>query len=147
MSRQRKQIFWTTLITAALVSITTAAVLRRTSIVSSAPGGSATAKTAPPDQSRKKQRLGYELITLTRFGFEPSQITRRGGHFFLAIENRSATRNLTIRIDPEHGNRVREVVQPADQLDWTDEMKLPPGRYRISTSDQPDRVCHLTITP
>lgn len=94
----------------------------------------------------QKERLGYEVVTITRFGFEPSEITRQGGRFFLAVENRSALRNITIRIDPEYGNRVREVTQPADQMNWVDEMNLPPGRYRISTADKPERFCQLTIT-
>ena len=150
MSRKRKHILWTTLIVAGLVSIAAGAVSRRASLlrgdtaVSTAPEAD---RAQPPIAARKKEMLGYELVTLTRFGFEPAEITRRDGHFFLAIENRSAARNLTIRIDPERGNRVREITQETDELNWVDELKLPPGRYQISTADQPDRVCRLTITP
>jgi hypothetical protein len=150
MLHNRKSILWIAVVLAGLFSITAAAVSRR----GWGPEKAVADVTKPEADSRsepttgdKKERLGYELVTLTRFGFEPTQITRRGGHFFLAIENRSAAGSLTIRIDPEHGNRILEITQPPDQMDWVDEMRLPPGRYQISTADQPDRVCQLTITP
>jgi hypothetical protein len=150
MSRKRKQILWTTLIIVALVSISAGAVSRRAVIVKGPledPATKADYHAQPTIARGKKERLGYALVTLTRFGFEPTEITRRGGRFFLVIENRSEVRNLTLRLDPEHGNRLIEITQPNDQLDWVEEMKLPPGRYRISTADQPDWSCWLTVTP
>jgi hypothetical protein len=94
----------------------------------------------------KKEVLPSVALTLTRRGFEPSEVTMPAGRFFLTVENRSGRRGLTLLIDPEHGNRVREVAQPEDELDWTDELRLTPGRYTLTTAERPDRVCHVTVT-
>lgn len=94
----------------------------------------------------KKETLPSVAVTLTRRGFEPANLTMPGGRFFLTVENRSGNRGLTLRIDPEHGERVREVKQPEDELDWTDELRLTPGRYTLTTSERPDWVCHVTVT-
>src|SRR6185503_1647954 len=149
MSRRRKHILWIVLVVTGLVSIT-AGVSRRASLERKVRAEALVSETESrppaPNAGRQKEKLGYEVIQITRFGFEPSAITRSGGRFFLAVENRSGTRNLTLRLDPEHGNRLIEITQPADQLNWVDVVRLPPGRYSISTADQPDRVCQLTIT-
>ena len=149
MSPNRKHLLWTAVIIAGLVSIAAGEVLRRFPVQAEveSKGIGVNNLGHPLHAPGRKEVLGYEVVTITRFGFEPAQITRSGGHFFLAVENRSGARNLTIRVDPAHGNRVREVVEPPDQLDWVDEMKLPPGQYQISTTDQPNRVCQLIITP
>ena len=87
-----------------------------------------------------------QIVAVTTRGFEPAEITQTTGHFFLNVENRSGRRGLTFIIDSEQGNRVREFTQPVDQLDWVDELQLMPGRYTLTTAEQPDRVCHITIT-
>jgi hypothetical protein len=38
------------------------------------------------------------------------------------------------------------VKQPDDELDWTDELRLTPGRYTLTTAERPDWVCHVTVT-
>ena len=151
MSVKRKRFLSTALVLVALVSIAAAAVSHRLSLVRDAKAEARASVTSQPAQvtpaSRQKEILGYEVVTLTRFGFEPAEITHHGRRFFLAIENRSGLRDLTLRIDPEHGNRILEVNQPDDQLSWVDEMSLPPGEYIISTPNRAGSVCRLTIQP
>ena len=94
----------------------------------------------------KKTREGYEVITLTRRGFEPEIVTRAKGAFFLSVENRSRVNHLVLQLNALHGNRVREVAQPDDQLDWVEELDLNPGDYVLTEANHPDRTCRLTIT-
>lgn len=94
-----------------------------------------------------KETLTGEVITVSPRGFEPDEVTRPHGRFFLVIENRSGQRGLTFALDPEHGGRVREFTQPEDELDWADELNLPPGRYTLAVADRPGWVCRLNITP
>jgi hypothetical protein len=104
---------------------------------------------APPPTSARntKELLPSELITITTRGFEPRELTRPAGRFFLSVENRSRRRGLTLILDPEHGNRVREYTEPEGELDWTDELQLTPGRYMLTTRERPDWVCQITVTP
>lgn len=115
---------------------------------------SATAPHAAPRNSvstsparSAKEVLPSEQVTITTRGFEPQALTRPAGRFFLSVENRSGQRGLTLIIDPEHGNRVREFTEPEDELDWTDELQLTPGRYVLTTREHPDWVCYITVTP
>lgn len=149
MSRKRKHILWTTLVVGGLVSIAAGAVSRWPSTVKEvrAESTSAAITGLPSTAPRKKEILGYAVVTLTRAGFEPAEITHDGRRFFLMIDNQSGLSDLTIRIDPEHGNRIREVSQPTDQRKWVDEMDLPPGKYHISTPNRPGWVCQLTVKP
>lgn len=102
----------------------------------------------PPAPARNaKELLSSELITITTRGFEPRELTRPAGRFFLTVENRSRRRGLTLILDPEHGNRVREYAQPEGELDWADELQLTPGRYTLTTRERPDWVCQITVTP
>jgi hypothetical protein len=94
----------------------------------------------------KKEVLPSIAVTLTRRGFEPGDVTMSASRFFLTVENRSEHRGLTLLIDPEHGNRVREFTEPEDELDWTDELHLTPGRYTLAVTGHPDWVCHIIVT-
>ena len=103
-------------------------------------------RSKPAMAASKKQHLGYEVVMIGRKGFQPQNITRVKGPFFLAVENRSLAKGLTLRLTAEHGNRVREVLPPDDQLEWIDELDLQPGSYDLTELGHPDWVCHLTIT-
>jgi hypothetical protein len=107
---------------------------------------SETVQSASAANKKEKEVLPSVAVTLTRRGFEPSEVTMAAGRFFLSVENRSGRRGLTLLIDPEHGNRVREFTEPEDELDWTDELHLTPGRYTLAVAGHPEWVCHITVT-
>jgi hypothetical protein len=104
-------------------------------------------RSKPAMAATKKRHLGYEVVTIGRDGFQPQSITRAKGPFFLSVENRSLARLLTLQLSAEHGNRLLDVPQPDDQLEWIDELDLQPGSYVLTELNHPDWVCHLTITP
>ncbi|HWW75671.1 MAG TPA: hypothetical protein VNZ44_09760 [Pyrinomonadaceae bacterium] len=100
---------------------------------------------AAAPQGRKKAVLPSASVTLTPRGFEPSELSVGGVKFFLSVENRSGVRGLTLRLDPEHGNRVREFTQPEDELDWVEELGLTPGSYTLSVAGRPGWVCRVNV--
>jgi hypothetical protein len=91
-------------------------------------------------------RIETELVTIRRHGFEPQEITRPAGPFFLAVENRSSLEEVTLRLDRVGGNRLREVNVPRKKLDWRDALDLPPGHYVLTEANHPEWVCNITIT-
>jgi len=54
-------------------------------------------------------QLESELITITRRGFEPREITRPVGRFLLMLENRSDLAAISMQLKREDGEVVREV--------------------------------------
>lgn len=99
-----------------------------------------------PQGRSQRVLLGAELLTITRRGFEPTEMSRADGHFFLAIQNRSGIGELNLKLIREAGDSLHEahLVRGAD--DWCDVVNLPPGTYLIIEADHPKWVCHLTIT-
>jgi hypothetical protein len=93
-----------------------------------------------------KTRIGSELISISRFGLETREITRPVGKFFLLVENRSGINPITLRLQSDRGQRIIEVTPPQDQLDWADELNLPPGHYTLTIAERPAWVCEITIT-
>jgi hypothetical protein len=152
MSDKKKRVLWPLFLVAGLSLCAAAAVASRGPAATARVIAGATSA-APPllpariDRTRDRERLGYELITISRFGMEPAQIQRVGGHFFLSVENQARVQDIVLRLEPERGARVRELQLPNDQLDWTDELNLPAGRYVLTVVDHPRWICHINIEP
>jgi hypothetical protein len=91
-------------------------------------------------------RVEVQVITVRPRGFEPSNITRPAGIFLLAVDNRSGLDELLLRLDREAGNRVHEQRVPRKKLDWRGAFDLTPGHYVLTEANNPDWVCHITIT-
>jgi hypothetical protein len=87
-----------------------------------------------------------ELITLRPHGFEPATLTRRHGHFMLAVNNRSRTNEVSLRLDRMHGSRLQEVKMPRGQTRSLSRLHLPPGEYLLSEEAHPEWVCRITLT-
>lgn len=100
-----------------------------------------------PRANAEKETIDGEIITVTRGGFEPSEITRPMGRFALFVQNRSGLEEVTLRLDRVAGNRLREVPVNRNKLDWDDVLDLTPGNYVLTEANNPDWVCNITITP
>jgi hypothetical protein len=96
----------------------------------------------------KKVPLGIEseIITIRRGGFEPAEIIRPKGPVLWMVDNRSGLKDVSLHLDQEHGNRLRDMLVHREQLDWSETIDLPPGRYQLTEADHPDWICHITIT-
>ena len=90
--------------------------------------------------------LEGEVITIFPTGFNPSEITRPAGPFFLAVHNRSGIFQTSLRVESPAGSTVIEAQLPPDQLDWNGVVTLPPGTYVLTELNQ-GWTCHITITP
>lgn len=92
------------------------------------------------------ERVEAEVITLRPSGFDPAEITRPRGRFYLAVENRSGTHDLDLRLSREAGGRLVEVRLPRGRLKWRGMIDPPPGTYTLTEAGRPDWVCRVTIT-
>lgn len=92
-----------------------------------------------------RQRIPTEIVTILPDGFDLQEIKRRQGAFFLMVDNRSGLKNVSLRLDREFGNRLREVLMSQANPDWDDLVDLPPGQYLLTEANHPDWTCRITI--
>ena len=95
----------------------------------------------------RQERPETERVTLRPTGFEPAQITRPQGEFILAADNLSGLREVTLILERETGERVREQRVNVERFKWRAQLTLHPGRYLVREANHPEWVCALTITP
>lgn len=97
----------------------------------------------PADQP---QRIETELITITTTGFEPSEITRPQGQFFLDVDNRSELNDLELHLERVNGVREKsaKILKTAPELRLP--LDLPPGTYLLRESGHSNWLSRITIT-
>ncbi len=102
------------------------------------------AVSAPVDE-----RLEIEMVTLRRFGFEPSAITRSSKGFLLKVNNRLNQPTLALSLNQLQNNhvsaKVREVNLSSGQIDWTAYLTLSPGEYELTEASHPGWKCRITV--
>lgn len=103
-------------------------------------------ESASKNHSQSSERIEAELVTIKPSGFDPLEIRRPRGVFYLRVNNRSEIHDLDLRLDREAGERLQEVRLPRGRLNWMKSLDLPPGTYRLSEVNHPDWVCTITIT-
>lgn len=110
--------------------------------------GSAPASAVAAPQA-KKERLAVESkrVTLTRFGFNPSSITRTRGRFLLAIDDQSGLAEADISLLREHGDKLLGAKVGRRNPRWNSVVDLPPGKYTLAVAGHDDWTCELAITP
>jgi hypothetical protein len=94
----------------------------------------------------QRAKLQAELITLLPQGFMPATITRPKGPFALVVDNRSRLDVMSLRLTHEMGDKIYEVIAPAETPDWNRVFDLDPGRYVLSEINHPMWSCTLIIT-
>ena len=92
-------------------------------------------------------RLEVESIILTRFGFEPDNITRSQAEFMLSVENRSPADDIELHLDNVAGSRLHQQQVAKERPDWRNFLILPPGDYVLTEAKHPDWQCKIKITP
>lgn len=105
------------------------------------------ASSLPQNPKGQKQPVESAMITLRTFGFEPKEITRKAGRFFIRVENVSGFREINLRLDREAGPRLKDALLPKGKFDWQDVVDLTPGTYLLTVTNNPKWVCRITITP
>jgi hypothetical protein len=87
------------------------------------------------------------LLTLTRRGFEPAEVTVPKGPFFLVFENRSGRDTLDLRLGRSSGERLKDVTVVREAPEWSEFLDLPPGDYTVALRDSPGQTFRLKVTP
>jgi hypothetical protein len=105
------------------------------------------ASSSPQNPRDQKQPVESLMITLRTFGFEPKEITRKAGRFFIKVENVSGFREVRLRLDREAGSRLRDSHLQKGKFNWKDVVDLTPGVYLLTVANKPEWVCRITITP
>lgn len=86
-----------------------------------------------------------ERITLQGWGFEPKEINRGPGPFFLIFENRSGFHDVDVSLIEETGASRKKVPVTKNALTWKQRLELPPGTYLIKESSHPEWQSRITI--
>lgn len=99
------------------------------------------------------EHIEAELVTVRPTGFDPVEIRRGPGPFFLAIENRSGTDlgPLSLVADaaglPAPASRIAEARINKEKHNYGERLVLPPGRYRLGQQGGAGWSFVITITP
>ena len=88
-----------------------------------------------------------EMIVLRPSGFEPKEITRPAGPFYLALHNLSRLDQLDVSLDPESGPRLHAIGVTNNKTRWQQKLTLLPGTYLLREANHPEWVCRITIQP
>lgn len=88
-----------------------------------------------------------EIIVLRPSGFEPKEISRPPGPFFLALDNRSGLDQVEVSLDLESGSKLHATGVSKNKTKWRKKMTLPPGTYLLRETSHPEWVCRITIQP
>lgn len=97
--------------------------------------------------SSPTQPIEAEVIVLRPWGFEPKEISRPPGPFFLALHNLSRLDELDVSLDPESGPRLQAIGVTKNKTRWHQKLTLPPGTYLLREASHPEWVCRITIQP
>jgi hypothetical protein len=110
------------------------------------PGVPAPTSAQASASNQQPQSGEVELITLRPGGFEPQEITRPAGQFLLVITKRGVTDEISLRLEREAGNRLREVHVAQGRRHYREVFNLHPGTYVLSEANHPEWTCRITIT-
>jgi hypothetical protein len=106
---------------------------------------SRTYATQPSPQGHQQGAFEAEIVTLREWGFEPKEIKREPGPFFLIIQNQSGLPEVELTLVSESGNQHRRLPDTRNALTSKQRIELPPGTYLIKESGHPDWQCQITI--
>lgn len=88
-----------------------------------------------------------EIITVRPEGFEPKEMTRPPGPFFLIIDNKSGFDEIDISLDAETGQKVHAEKLPKNRGKSKQRIVLTPGTYVLREANNPEWGCRITVQP
>lgn len=90
--------------------------------------------------------MTVEMISVGPEGFEPTSLTRPGGRFLLAINNRSGLEELSLQLIREDGKLMQQARVNRKRPNWRSIVNLPAGAYRLTETTHADWVCRIVIS-
>ena len=95
---------------------------------------------------QQQDKLEVERIRILPKGFDPSEITRPQGAFFLAVDNSNILGLAQLSLKGPTGLTLKAAALPRGRMGWREVLDLQPGQYRLSDIHHPGAVCLITIT-
>jgi hypothetical protein len=83
-------------------------------------------------------------LTLTSSGFAPAEIRAHGKKFLLSLDNRTAVKELVLRLSRSDGLQIKEIRVPGGGGDWSELFELPPGNYKFSEANHENWSCTIS---
>lgn len=152
MPRKQRKIFRSLLFVALILLGVLMFALGRAPALHGESGGPSVSNASPEISGPVTQRnfnrdhdMTVELISVGPDGFDPKNITRPGGRFLLAINNRSGLEELTVQLRREDGTLLREARVNRKQPNWRSIVNLPEGTYQLTEANHSDWVCRIVI--
>jgi hypothetical protein len=169
MSRKQKRIFWPlllamiTVVAFVLVSLRARVAIsavdrtgpiesKRTNPVSrittgaDAPHLPGEIKATTEQPQSKDDPIEVEVLTLRPGGFDPPEMKRPKGRFFLAITNRTQTPDLSLDLSRVSGNKLHEVRMARGRIRSLSDLDLNPGQYVLTEATHSKWKCRIEIT-
>jgi hypothetical protein len=84
-------------------------------------------------------------IRFSNEGLSPASATVLAGKILLKVENQRPLERLTLRINRQGGELIREVALPDKATEWTTELELGVGQYVVSETSRTGGSCVLTV--
>jgi hypothetical protein len=139
----------TAFVVVAIFTITTAAIVIARSSRRNIPSSNAEplkhdTSISGPTSSQSRQNEA-EIVTLHPWGFEPKEINRPTGPFFLALDDRSGLSAVEVTLDSESGHRLHAPGLSKNKAKWRQRLTLPPGTYVLREANNPEWTCRITI--
>jgi len=98
-------------------------------------------------QKRPNRPMAEALpISLRAGGFDPKEVVRPAGDYYLSINNLSGAPDLDLRIERENGEHVRDSKTSRAKPYWREHIHLTPGTYLLKEAGHTDWVCRITVT-
>ena len=101
--------------------------------------------TQPSPQGGQHGAFEAERVTLREWGFEPKEINREPGPFFLVLQNQSGLPDVELTLVSESGSQYRRIPDTRHALVSKQRLELPPGIYLIKETGHPEWQCQITI--
>ena len=156
MSHNEKKLFWTLLLVVLSLSGGLMFAFGRGPALYSESNQKDVSETSNPTETSGTTRqrdfnryhdMTVEMVSVGPDGFQPTSLTRPGGRFLLAINNRSGLKELTFQLVREDGRLMQEARVNPKQPNWRSLVNLPVGTYRLTETAHADWACRIVITP
>lgn len=90
-------------------------------------------------------KFEVERITVREWGFEPKEINRPPGPFFLIVQNQSGLEKIELSLVEDSGKPRKKLPDTRNSLTARQRLELPPGTYWLKDSKHPEWQCQITI--
>lgn len=84
-------------------------------------------------------------IRFSNEGLSPASAAVTAGKIFLKVENQRPLERLTLRINRQGGELIREIALPDKATEWNTELELGVGQYVVSETSRTAGSCVITV--